>query len=368
MRAPGLALVLALLAGTAAAETPTPLDRALPAGEITLIAAPSPIGPKNVLFHYRLYLPADYHDDPARRYPVMFIAAPGGDAEMGAMAERLTRDRWLVVMLVESRNGSLLWLPNFVAAHDDVVQRARVQPDMLFCTGFSGGARLCGTYPAVRPGFRGLILQGASFLQRPDYLVGDNDRVVVYGTFGRDDSNLREAGRVRRGVPPATRSLVEVWDGDHAWAPAPVFERALDWVVDAALLEAPYDPEQTDAYRWYLTNKLAALERAPSDGQRQVLGALLGKLTERWRLQLDPGEAATLAAIASSDSDATAINELAAEAAFHDALRREEQDRGRDLIEQAARYGEIAARHAGTVYSEQAMIRRQSVLWEANRR
>lgn len=368
MRAPTLALALALVAGPAAAEAPSPLDQPLAAGETTLIAATSAIGPKDTLFHYRLYLPADYHDDPARRYPVMFIAAPGGDAEMGAMADRLKRDRWLVVMLVESRNGSLLWLPNFVAAHDDVVQRARVQPDMLFCTGLSGGARLCSAYPGIRPGFRGLILQAASFLQRPDYLAGDNARVAVYATFGTDDPNRREANRVRRGVPPAIRSLVEVFAGGHAWAPAAVFERALDWVLDTALLESAYDPQLADAYRWYFANTLAQYERAESDAERLVLGVRLRDLPERWRLRLDPDETARLAAIAPAGADATAARELEAEDALRDALQRDQRDRGRHLIERAAEYGEIAARFAGTIYGEQAAIRRQSMLWEAGRR
>jgi dienelactone hydrolase len=363
MRALAAALALVLVAEIAAAEAPTPLEQPLAAGEITLIAAPSPIGPKDTLFHYRLYVPADYHDGPERRYPVMFVAAPGGDAEMGAMAERLRRDRWLVVMLVESRNGSLLWYPNFVAAHDDLTRRARVQPGMLFCTGFSGGARLCSTYPAIRPGFRGVILQAASFQLRPDHLAGDNARVVVYGTFGKDDPNLPEAGRVRRGVPPPILSLVEVWDGGHAWAPAPVFERALDWVVDRALLDPAYDPQLSDAYRWYFTNKLAQHESAERNGQHQLLGAILRELPERWQLRLDPDQAAKLATIGPTPN-----REIEAHDAVEDALRHDQEDRGRDLIELAARYGEIATRYADTAAGAQASIRRQSVLWEAGRR
>ena len=185
--------IFLLLAGPLVAEQPTPLMAVLPAGEVTTIACLSPYGarqnvpewPRDGIFHYRLYLPDDYHDQPARQYPVMFIAAPGGEAEMGRMAERLTRDRWVVAMLSESRNRSVLWYPNFIATYSDVLKRVRVHPEMLFCTGFSGGARVCSRYPSIRPGFQGLILQAAGYSGPAWVLTRSNAHVTVYGLFGR---------------------------------------------------------------------------------------------------------------------------------------------------------------------------------------
>ena len=117
------------LAASLAAEEPTPLAAVLPAGEVTTIACQSPYGARQKcaglaarrhISTTGLYLPSDYHEKPARQYPLMFIASPGGDARMGHMAERLTRDRWVVAMLAESRNRSVLWYPNFIAAFNDV--------------------------------------------------------------------------------------------------------------------------------------------------------------------------------------------------------------------------------------------------------
>ena len=369
-------VVVLLLAGPLAAEEPTPLMAVLPAGEVTTIGCLSPYGarqnvpdwPPDGIFHYRLYLPIDYHDHPTRQYPLMFIASPGGEARMGRMAERLTRDRWVVAMLAESRNRSVLWYPNFVATYSDVLKRVRVHPEMLFCTGFSGGARVCSSYPSIRPGFQGLILQGAGY-SGPDWvLTRSNARVAVYGLFGARDPNRREAHRIRRRLPLHTRRLVEIWNGGHEWAPAPAFERALDWAEDKALLEAEYDAGRDGVYEWYFLNKLARFENAASDVERHVLRRLLKTLPERWHLELDDAarerfRAADTALIAFSEDD-TLQREIAAYDAFDKALRADEAQRVGDLSEIIQQYGEIAERYPNTQFGQRALMRQQSVRWE----
>ncbi len=369
-------VVVALLAGPLAAGEPTPLTAVLPAGEVTPIACLSPYGarqnvpdwPRDGIFHYRLYLPVDYHENPGRQYPLMFIASPAGEARMGRMAERLARDRWVVAMLAESRNRSVLWYPNFIATYNDVLKRVRVHPEMLFCTGFSGGARVCSRYPGIRPGFQGLILQGAGYSERAWVLTRSNVHVTVYGLFGARDPNRREAHRIRRGLPLHTRNLVEIWDGGHEWAPAPVFERALDWVEDKALLEAGYDAGRADVYAWYFTNKLARFERATSDVERYVLRRLLETLLERWHLELDEAtrerfQAVDTALWAFSEDDALQ-REIAAYDAFDKVLRADEAQRVGDLSEIIQQYGEIVDRYPDTQFGQRALLRQQSVRWE----
>ena len=364
-------------AGLQAAEEPTPLTAVLPAGEVTVIACMSPYGarqnvpdwPRDGIFHYRLYLPSDYHEQPARQYPLMFIASPAGEARMGLMAERLARDRWVVVMLAESRNRSVLWYPNFIAAYDDVMKRVRVHPRMLFCTGFSGGARVCSRYPSIRPGFQGLVLQGAGYSGPAWVLTRSNARVTVYGLFGDQDPNRREANRIRRRLPLHTRSLVEIWDGGHEWAPAASFARALSWVEDKALLEAEYDAGRADLYWWYFLNKLQRFESAESDIERYVLRRLLKTLPGRWHLQLDDNtqarfQAVNNALIAFSEDD-DLQREIAAYEAYDKALRADEAQRVGDLSEIIQQYGEIAERYPDTQFGRQSSMRQQSVTWEA---
>ena len=371
-----LIIIILPLGGAFAADEPTPLTAPLSAGQVTTIACLSPYGarqnvpewPRDGIFHYRLYLPRDYHDEPARQYPLMIIASPTGEARMGHMAERLTRDRWVVAMLAESRNRSVLWHPNFLATYSDVLRRVRVHPQMLFCTGFSGGARVCSRYPSIRPGFQGLILQGAGYSGPAWVLTRSNARVTVYGLFGSRDPNRREAARIRRRLPLHTRSLVEIWDGGHEWAPGPSFERALTWAEDKALLEAEYDPGRADLYWWYFLNKLEHFEESDSGVERYVLRRLLKTLPDRWHLQLDGTtrsrfQAVENAMIAFSEDD-DLQREIAAHEAFDKALRADEAQRVGDLSEIIQQYEEVAERYPNTEFGQRALTRQQSVRWE----
>lgn len=376
MRTLWLFSILLLLAGPTQAAGPTPLQQVLPVGEETLIACRSPYQipaasrdwPPDNLFHYRLYLPVDYDAHGQQPYPLMFIASPSGNARMGAMAARLKRDRWLVAMLVESRNRSMVWLPNFMAAYHDVTQRVRVQQSMIFCTGFSGGARVCGSYPRLRPGFQGLLLQAAGFQQRPVYLSGANAYIAVYGTFGNQDRNRREARRIRAGVPPHTRTLVELWEGGHSWAPVALFNRALDWLEEKALLDQRYQSGLSDVYAWYLHNQLALYAQAGSDIERYAIYQRISRLPERWKEQLDATTTSTLSTIAEAMRQiadrASLQQEIAAYHAFHKTLRLDERGRGRNLPELIKDYGEMVERYGQTIYAKQAASRQQSVRWE----
>lgn len=368
--------VLLLLPMVAQAAAPTPLQQTLPVGEATLIACRSPYlappssrdWPPDGLFHYRLYLPSDYHTNGKQTYPLMFIASPRGNARMGAMAARLKRDRWIVAMLVEPRNRSIVWLPNFIAAYNDITQRVRVQPSMIFCTGLSGSARACSAYPSLKPGFQGMILQAASFQQRPVYLSGANAHIAIYGTFGHQDRNMREARRIRAGVPPHTRALVELWEGGHTWAPTAVFNRALDWLEEKALLDQDYQASLSDAYGWYLSNQLALYAQAQHDMERYAIYQRISRLPDRWRSQLDATTAATLSTMAQAMQQvahrAPLAQEIAAYHAFGELLRLEERGRGGNLPTLIERYGQMVERYGQTAYAQQAAIRQQSVRWE----
>jgi hypothetical protein len=353
--------ILCLMAWGANAEDPTPLTAPLTPGETHLIAAAPPGAEGAMLFHYRLWLPDDYDADPTRRYPVMFIAGPMGNVGMGEMADRLMRERWIVVMLVESRNGSNAWQANFVAAHDDVLQRVRADESMRFCTGLSGAAKVCSVYPGLRPGFRGVILQAAGPWGPRVYEEEGNTEAAVYGTFGAFDFNLSHAGRVRRGLPPSVRHMVEVWDGRHAWAPAAVFDRALDWVLAAVMIDAPVSPE---AYRWYVANRLSELQGTEQTGRRLYVLRALAEIAGKAGAMLEQSlRAQTEAAL----SDASDPAEEASLQGYFELFARDAASRGNELLVLADAYAEHARRHPGTYGAELADIRYRSLYWEMRR-
>ncbi len=376
---PGIAPFLAFIAvvcaaAGAAAEAPMPLDALLTPGaaaRITCAPGEHIDTSSDVVrdaYHYDLYLPHDY-DTHERRYPVMFLASPAGNAAMGALAPRLVEDRWIVVMLVESRNGTPDWLPNFECAYDDVLARVRAQPGMMFCTGLSGAARVCSAYPALRPGFRGMILQSAGPWGGRGFMTPGNERMVIYGTFGTLDFNFHHARRMRLFLPTRVASMIEIFEGGHEWAPPPVMSRALDWVLEKALVARDYNPALADAYHWYFTNRIAAWNRLPTDIERFAGNAALQSLPALWRLEPDAARRAALAAMhAAADayaaSNETFAMEHAAWQGWTAARERDEASRGRDLEELVAAYRTVADSWPDTVFGARAAARAGAVRWE----
>ncbi len=369
----GLVAALVLAAAGARAEAPTPLDAPLPAGETTLIACATgeefDTGSDLVrdAYHYMLYVPGDYGDHD-RRYPVMFLASPTGNAAMGSLSDRLVEDRWLVAMLVESRNGAADWLPNFECAFDDVMARVRVQPGMAFCSGLSGAARVCSAYPALRPGFRGMILQSAGPWGGRGFMTPGNEDMVIYGTFGTLDFNFHHAKRMRLFLPARVARMIEIFEGGHEWAPPVVMDRALDWVLEKALVARPYEPALADAYRWYFANRLAAYTRLESGIERYAANAALQPLPTLWRFEPDEAEADALAAMAADAGAYENSPEFAAERAawqaWTEARQLDDASRGRDLDAISEAYGAVAAAHPGTVFGVRAAARGKAVRWE----
>jgi len=228
---------------------------------------------KRTGFHYDLYIPEGYNAATNTSYPCMFIASPNGKAAMGKMAARLKKDRWVVVMLVESKNNDNTWLANFLAAHDDVVKRVRIAEGAKFGTGLSGGARCCSTFPLLRAGFAGIICQSAGFAYRDtssEGIIGIYKKfpghVAVAGTFGTKDFNIEEASTIWTFLPPTSRKWVEVFEGGHEWCPDVTFQRAMDWIEETVFVDKPTKPTPNSfllasgtgiqsmgmkAYQWY---------------------------------------------------------------------------------------------------------------------
>jgi len=234
-------------------------------------------------YHYNLYIPKGYYTNADYRYPCLFISSPGGNAGMGSFDQHLKRDEWIVVMLQESRNGSPDWLRNFLAAHDDVIERVRIAKGAKFATGMSGGARCSSVYATMRPGFAGIICQAAGFAYQfePDFDPYQKfpAKILVAATFGDNDGNLPESQNIRRNLKQC-RTQVQFFKGGHEWCPYDVFDATLDWMESILFVETANeintegktgkleDPGE-DAFRWYYRKcerLLAASTAKPARG------------------------------------------------------------------------------------------------------
>ena len=368
------AVTWAVVAAGVRAESPTPLDAPLARAGTTLIAcAPGDhIDTSSDIvrdvYHYTLYVPHDY-DDHDRRYPVMFLASPFGDATMGAFAERLVEDRWLVAMLVESRNGTADWLPNFECAYDDIAARVRVQPGMMFCSGLSGAARVCSAYPALRTGFRGMILQSAGPWGGRGFMTAGNEDMVVYATFGTLDFNFHHARRIRLFLPERVARMIEnlrrpntsgrrrpLSDGrstgcsKRPWWPVPTKRSSRTPTTGTS----PID--------WRLTNASEATSSATSrtngcsvcrSSGSSISAAKRWRLSPAWRA----GQRPTRPTRRSPPS-------MPHGARGRKCARRDDASKGRDLDEIAAAYAAAATAHPGAVFGARAAARGKAVRWE----
>ena len=202
--------------------------------------------PDKGVYHYNVFIPEGYHAHTNVYYPCIFINSPGGDAPMDNVRQFAQDRRWIVIMLVESRNGpSGPSIGNFLAAHDDVIKKLRIMEGRKILTGFSGGAREASLQVGMRPGFAGVILQGAAFNQfteppqrRGRYnveAVRQNNKLLVCGIFGDSDENLSEIKRLKKGLPASTLSMFMTFAGGHDWAPVEKMQAALDWIEDKSM-------------------------------------------------------------------------------------------------------------------------------------
>lgn len=314
MRTLGLLL---LMAAYSHAET-TPIDLTLPEEKETKIACELTAVPKpqdipvfgsakdsdaaKGSYHYKLWLPKGYNADPQRRWPCMFVASAGGNASMGNMANWLKANGYIVVMLVESKNGP--WAPivgNFLAAHDDAVRRVRIQEGLKFATGMSGGARASSIFVQLRPGFSGLIMQGAggSFDSKANYQfagIKRNTAMCVAMTMGDSDSNKSEVPRVKAALG-SNKLLSLSFKGGHTWAPQETFEEAIAWIEQQVYDEGPANPALKAIYLQRFRMQVDKLPALTEPLDRYRLANSLLKLAQSRNLAMDPSVAPVLGSV-----------------------------------------------------------------------
>lgn len=227
----------------------TPIDQGVPEGKSTSITCTyegnesfASIGlkekPAAGEYHYEVYLPKGYASDKEKSFPCLFVMSPGGHAKLGRVTADLERLQWIGIALQEAKNGP--WEPitgNFLAAHDDAAKRFRILEGEKYATGFSGGARGCSLFSQIRPGFKGLVLQGAGFWfdtdirNAPYEMKGcPRENFRVYMIVGKDDGNKVEIDRLKKALPSSVKFKSELFEGKHQAAPDDLLSKGLDWI------------------------------------------------------------------------------------------------------------------------------------------
>jgi hypothetical protein len=360
----------------------TPLDEKIPEDKPTSITCALPATDASIFntkikleaaeYHYTVYLPPGYHES-KHDYPCLFIASPGGRAAPGPFKDRLAKDKWIAVGLTESKNGP--WEPivgNFIAAHDDAIKRFRIAKGFMVMTGFSGGARASSLCTSLRPGFGGVILQGAGFAEnKGQYYTATlqtNPGIAIYGVYGIGDGNNSEAAPVNALLTPANLRRFTLQEGGHAAAKKESFDEALDFIQDAIYVRrkdakpAPKNADDPLRQQYEIRIKLLTDRAAASEGLEKYEALEMASKIETARLSTK--------ALGTQVKELAAKPEVAKELAARAAYQKIRDSEDTNWIKEsqpakltaftkqaAAAYEAMAKKHEDTVYGKKAEAR-----------
>jgi dienelactone hydrolase len=175
---------------------------------------------------YALYLPSTYTPD--RQWNVLLGFHPGARGRAIVEKYRAAAETYgyIVAASNTSRNGP--WEVSARAAtamSGDVFRRFAVNPDRIYLTGFSGGARVAMQIAMAGNRIAGVIASGAGY---PDARPRRSVPFLVFGTVGLDDFNYIELRRLDREL--ATPHRVVFFEGGHTLPPDDVAREAIEWL------------------------------------------------------------------------------------------------------------------------------------------
>ena len=197
---------------------------------------------------YALYLPPTYAPDRSWSLLLAFHPAARGRAMVETYERAAEQYGYIVAGSNNSRNGS--WEVSIAALRamsDDVARRFNIDPDRVYLTGMSGGARVALQIALDSKNVAGVIASSAGFADnRPRASVP----FPIFATAGTDDFNYIEMRQLDRRLT-SPHSLA-VFAGGHTLPPAAVALDAIEWLelqamksrrraVDQALVERLFE-------------------------------------------------------------------------------------------------------------------------------
>jgi dienelactone hydrolase len=220
---PMLALLITLLASAAAGSA----TDGIRAGEV-IAAVPCKDFPGQ---SYALYLPSGY--TPQKRYPIVYAFDPGAQGDSPVRLYREVAEKYGYILAGSNNSQNFLGAEEGKAIQsmlDDTHARLALDPQRIYTTGFSGGARVA-TLVALRCTeckVAGVIASGATY--PANIAPAEKDPFLYFMALGDVDFNYPDVvqtrlAKERYGSPYRVR----LFPGPHQWAPAAIFEEAISW-------------------------------------------------------------------------------------------------------------------------------------------
>ena len=298
---------------------------------------------------YALYLPSTYTAD--RQWSVLIGFHPGARGRAIVEKYRAAAEQYGYVVAASnnSRNGP--WEVSMAAVKamvPDLASRLSLDPNRVYLTGHSGGARVAMQVALANKTIAGVIASSGGY---PDSQPRAKVNFAVFGTAGTEDFNYIEMRMLDRKL--TSPHHLAIFDGGHTLPPDAVALEAIEWLElqamksgrrtrDDALIQQLFDKRQRlIAESTNAADTVHRLEAVVADfsGLRDVTGEA-NRATELSRRQ--EVRKALARERAADDSEAQMIAEFAGlEAGLLDDNRRAESLIG--LRERLSRLAQKAA-------------------------
>jgi poly(3-hydroxybutyrate) depolymerase len=200
---------------------------------------------------YALYLPSGYSTD--RNWNLLIAFHPGARGRLMVEKYQAAAEQYgyIVAASNTSRNGP--WSVSTAAAQAmwaDVQQRFSIDPQRMYVTGLSGGARVAMQVALGGNNIAGVIASSAGY---PDSQPRKTVPFAVFGTAGTEDFNYIEMRQLDRKL--TSPHYLAVFNGGHTLPPDTVALEAIEWMElqavqsgrrtrDAALVERLFEKRQ----------------------------------------------------------------------------------------------------------------------------
>lgn len=243
VRSIGLAVMCSAVHGQtppAAAQKPLPAGRII--DSVRCAADPSQ--------DYALYLPARY--SATKLWPIIYTFDPEAHGKVPVTLYKDTAEKYgyIIAASNNSRNFQSGAISEAAQAMwEDTHTRLSLDSRRIYTMGFSGGARVATTL-AIRCGacsIAGVIAHGAGY---PDsFPPSEKDHFAYFAFIGNRDFNWPELIELRQEKEKWNAPFhLKVYAGDHQWAPAAMFEEAIEWLQLKGMQmgSVPADPSFVD--------------------------------------------------------------------------------------------------------------------------
>ena len=278
---------------------------------------------------YALYLPSNYSKD--RRWSVLIGFHPGARGRAIVEKYRAAAEEYgfIVAASNNSRNGP--WEVSAAAIKamfPDIDARFAIDPQRIYLTGHSGGARVAMQVALANKAIAGVIASSAGF---PDSQPRSKVSFAVFGTAGIDDFNYIEMRMMDRKLSSPHR--LAVFPGGHTLPPDDVALEAIEWLELQAMKDGRRSRHEALIGRLY-AKRMRAIESAAGAEALQMLEAVVSDFKGLLDVTAEDGRAKELAkqgdikkAIARQRSSDDAESELISELGGLEACLADEQRR-----------------------------------------